>query len=282
MVICDLHRTNAQGPACHVADDQIERIAAGHPLADGGCLLGKGEVMSVPDACTNAVDASIPALGDRWGIHCPQLTRTGHGSWYLTIELSTGPTGARRRLRRGGYRTRAQAQRALAGLRQPHPADPRRALLTTAQWLAHWLATRLRPRPATLRSYHPHLVPHLGGILLRELCLDDVQTTFAILARTPTRYGRARAAATLHRIRATLRVARPARRRSTASSATADLPRRHLPSLRRPTCSSRCAPPSTSRTGLVDTNHPILDRDVTLEDGLPGGHPWRGYLVGHL
>ena len=167
-------------------------------------------------------------------------------------------------------------------MRQPHPADPRRALLTTAQWLAHWLATRLRPRPATLRSYHPHLVPHLGGILLRELCLDDVQTTFAILARTPTRYGRAHAAATLHRIRATLRVARPARRRSTASSATADLPRRHLPSLRRPTCSSRCAPPSTSRTGLVDTNHPILDRDVTLGDGLPGGHPWTGYLVGHL
>ncbi len=75
----------------------------------------------------------------------------------------------------------------------------------------HWLATRLRPRPATLRSYHQHihqhLIPHLGGILLRELCLDDVQTTFAILARTPTRYGRPRAASTLHRIRATLRVA---------------------------------------------------------------------------
>lgn len=43
--------------------------------------------------------------------------------------------------------------------------------------------------------------------MLRELCPDDVQSTFAILARTPTRYGRARAAATLHRIRATLRVA---------------------------------------------------------------------------
>jgi len=66
-------------------------------------------------------------------------------------------------------------------------------------------------RPATLRSYHQHihqhLVPHLGGTLLHELCLDDVQTTFAILARTPTRYGRPRATSTLHRIRATLRVA---------------------------------------------------------------------------
>ena len=40
-------RTNAQGLACHVADDLIERIAAGHPLTDGGCLLGKGALMSV-------------------------------------------------------------------------------------------------------------------------------------------------------------------------------------------------------------------------------------------
>jgi hypothetical protein len=127
------------------------------------------------------------------------------------VELPPGPGGARRRLRRGGYRTRAEAHQALTGLRPPHPADPCRALLTTGQWRMHWLATRLRPRPATLRSYHQHvhqhLVPHLGGIVLRELCLDDVQTTFAILARTPTRYGRARAASTLHRMRATLRAA---------------------------------------------------------------------------
>ncbi|MGH3856378.1 MAG: hypothetical protein ACRDR6_23390 [Pseudonocardiaceae bacterium] len=71
----------------------------------------------------------------------------------------------------------------------------------------HWLATRLQPRPATLRSYHQHLIPRLGGIVLRELCLDDLQSTFAILARTPTHSGRARPASTLHRIRATLRVA---------------------------------------------------------------------------
>ena len=152
-----------------------------------------------------------PDTRRRWEIHCPQLTRTGHGSWYLTVELPPGPDGARRRLRRGGYRTRAEAHRALTRLRPPHPADPRRVLLSTGQWLQHWLATRLRPRPATLRSYHQHihqhLLPHLGGIALRELGLDDLQTTFAILARTPTRYGRPRAASTLHRIRATLRVA---------------------------------------------------------------------------
>jgi len=84
----------------------------------------------------------------------------------VAVELPTGPTGARRRLRRGGYRTRTKAHRALTGLHPPHPADPHRVLLTTRQWLAHWLATRLRPRPATLRSYHQHIqqhfIPHLG------------------------------------------------------------------------------------------------------------------------
>ncbi|HZD15789.1 MAG TPA: hypothetical protein VE196_11840, partial [Pseudonocardiaceae bacterium] len=163
--------------------------------------------MSVPGRVYKRCGCLNPDTRRRWGSHCPQLGRTGHGSWYLTIELPTGPSGTRRRLRRGGYRTRAEAHRALTGLRPPHPTEPHRVLLTTGQWLA----TRLRPRPATLRSYHQHihqhLIPHLGGILLRELCLDHVQTTFAILARTPTRYGRPCAAATLHRIRATLRVA---------------------------------------------------------------------------
>ncbi|HEX5345704.1 MAG TPA: hypothetical protein VFW64_01155 [Pseudonocardiaceae bacterium] len=35
-------RPNTHGLACHVVDDLIERIAADHPLLDGGCLLGKG------------------------------------------------------------------------------------------------------------------------------------------------------------------------------------------------------------------------------------------------
>jgi hypothetical protein len=180
-------------------------------LLDSGGLLGKGVVMSVPGRVYKRCGCLNPDTRRRWGSHCPRLTRTGHGSWYLTVELPTGPSGTRRRLRRGGYRTGAEAQRAVTGLRRRHRADRRRVLLTTRQWLWHWVATRLRPRPATLRSYHQHihqhLIPHLGGTVLRELCLDDVQSAFAILARNPTRYGRARAASTLHRIRATLRVA---------------------------------------------------------------------------
>jgi hypothetical protein len=64
----------------------------------------------------------------------------------VAVELPTGPSGARRRLRRGGYRTRTEAQQALTGLRQPRPTDPRRELLTTGQWLQRWLATLCRAR----------------------------------------------------------------------------------------------------------------------------------------
>lgn len=152
-----------------------------------------------------------PRTGRPYGKGCPHLTKPGHGSWYITFELPPGSDGMRRRLRHGGYRTRALAERALADLRRPTAADPTRLLLTTGQWLDYWLATRLRPRQSTLRGYATHvrrdITPHIGRILLRELSLDDLQLLFAILARTPTRYGRVRAPSSLHRIRATLRVA---------------------------------------------------------------------------
>jgi hypothetical protein len=45
--VLPLIRTNAHGLACHVAGDQIGRIAVGHSLLDGGCLLeGRSDVCS--------------------------------------------------------------------------------------------------------------------------------------------------------------------------------------------------------------------------------------------
>ncbi|MGH3526625.1 MAG: hypothetical protein ACRDQ6_04860, partial [Pseudonocardiaceae bacterium] len=158
---------------------------------------------------------------------------------------------------RGGYRTRAEAHWALTGCVDRIPPNPHRVLLSTGQWLRHWLATRLRHRPATLRSYHQHihhhLNPHLGGIVLRELCLDDVQTTFAILARTPTRYGRARAASTLHRIRATLRVALNAATRRGLIDAN---PARHLELPQRHDPRRWCGPRHAWRTGAPPASTP--------------------------
>ncbi|MCA1694763.1 MAG: site-specific integrase, partial [Actinobacteria bacterium] len=79
--------------------------------------------MSVPGRVYKRCGCLNPDTRRPWGSHCPQLCRTGHGSWYLTVELPTGPSGTRRRLRRGGYRTRAEAHQALTGLRPPHPTD---------------------------------------------------------------------------------------------------------------------------------------------------------------
>jgi hypothetical protein len=71
------------------------------------------------------------------------------------------------------------------------------------------------PWPTYATHVRRDITPHIGRILLRELSLDDLQLLFAILARTPTRYGRARAPSSLHRIRP------PSGWRSTPPSAAA-------------------------------------------------------------
>jgi len=135
---------------------------------------------------------------------CPELGRRGHGSWYAALELPAGPDGHRRRLRRGGYPTRAAAR----GVLQTW-TSPSRPVLTVGQWLTRWLATRAHLRASTLRAYESHvrlyLLPHLGGIPLADLQADDV-AMLAAISRRPQR-DRPLSAATRSRLRATLRTA---------------------------------------------------------------------------
>lgn len=190
------------------------------------------------------------------------------------------------------------SRRGPAGAGRSAPTASRRPPAGVAdhgQWLAHWLATRLRPRSATLRSYHQHihqhLIPHLGGIVLRELCVDDVQTTFVMLARTPTRYGRARAASTLHRIRATLRVAlNAAMRRGLIEANPArhvELPPRHGPrqwSVPRHAWRTGAPPASTpgSRSGpLIRPRGPPPHPPAPPLPAVPADHPGRTAPVRH-
>jgi hypothetical protein len=56
--------------------------------------------------------------GRQLGPRCPRLRKRGHGRWYLAIELSAAPDGRRRRVRLGGYATRA-ATAALGRLSTP-------------------------------------------------------------------------------------------------------------------------------------------------------------------
>ncbi|OLT30699.1 hypothetical protein BJF79_38430 [Actinomadura sp. CNU-125] len=157
-----------------------------------------------------------------------------HGSWYLRVELPVGPDGRRRRIRRGGFPTRKAAEEALARLRAP--SDSGGELVTVGEWLSHWLATR-NGAASTVSGYASHvrlyLAPYLGTVALAELSVSHLQAMFARIARDHERQGRPLTAATLNRIRATLRTAlNAALRRGLMSDNPAA--RVELPPARRP------------------------------------------------
>jgi integrase len=149
-----------------------------------------------------------PATGGRLGSRCPRRGQRGHGSWYLSLELPPGPDGKRRRIRRGGFPTRRAAEKALARLRMP--AGPE-ALVTTGEWLDRWLEQRSGPRTSTMRGYAAHvrlyLKPCLGRIPLADLTAAHVQAMFTAISRQHEAAGHPVTAATLARVRATLRAA---------------------------------------------------------------------------
>jgi integrase len=81
--------------------------------------------------------------------------------------------------------------------------------MTVGRWLAHWLDSRAAPRYSTLRGYASHvrlyLEPCLGQILLADLSTAQVQAMFTAITRQRAAEGRPVTAATLARIKATLR-----------------------------------------------------------------------------
>ncbi|MEO3794366.1 hypothetical protein ABGB14_29485 [Nonomuraea sp. B10E15] len=177
-----------------------------------------------------------PQTGRQLGAHCPKLTTRGHGSWYLTLDIPASLDGARRRLRKGGFTSRRAAVRALAQL-QTSGSDPQASLLTIAQWLRIWIASRVSLQPATLRNYTAHidsyLIPHLGGIPLRDLSIRDMQHMFTTIMRHGTITRRPASATLLARLHATLRAALNA---AVRENLLPDNPSRYieLPRLRRP------------------------------------------------
>jgi len=148
------------------------------------------------------------STGRLLGARCPRLRSARHGSWYFSADLPSA-VGQRRRVRRGGYLTRAAAANALEALAGPAAAVA--PGMTTGQWLERWLASRVSLRASTSRSYAAHvrgyLVPHLGGIPLVQLSAADVQQMFTAIIRGEAVAGHPVSPATLRRIHATLRAA---------------------------------------------------------------------------
>ncbi len=147
-----------------------------------------------------------PSGGRALGSRCPRLAaERSHGSWYLRLELGTGTDGRRRRVRRGGFRTRKSAEAALVRLRGPAESP-----LTVAEWLRRWLDNH-PGAPSTVTGYADHvrryLSPLLGHLLLAEVSVAHVEKMFQVITREHQAAGRRLSAATLDRIRATLRAA---------------------------------------------------------------------------
>ncbi|MFB9623214.1 site-specific integrase [Nonomuraea helvata] len=155
--------------------------------------------------CANA------ATGKRLGNRCARLAESAHGSWYFAVQV-TDVSGQRQRLRRGGFPTAEAARQAARDLAQSLEAAPVSGFCTVAQWLRYWLSVvKQRIRPTTYKAYRDHvrlfLIPHLGLVPLRRLSRRHVVRMFTAVARRRTRYGKPISAATLERIRATLRAA---------------------------------------------------------------------------
>jgi len=147
---------------------------------------------------------------------CARRGQRGHGSWYYSLNVPDPGGNTVRRVRRGGYRSRTTASRALASVRNPY-TEPGRAALTVGGWLREWIETRHGLAPSTLKSYREHiqlrLEPGLGLIPLTELDTHDLVVFYRRLARhTPAR-GHAPLSAAIQRVNTTLRAALNAARR---------------------------------------------------------------------
>ena len=189
-------------PSSQMLNGEAGRVPEGDAMR-GAVMAGRGRVYR-RCGCVDRV------TGRQLGQRCPRLAGGRHGSWYVRLDLPAGSDGRCRRVRRGGYSSRRAAAAVLAALRGPGPACPGR-VVTTGEWLEHWLASRTSPAASTVRSYAGHvrlyLVPYLGRVPLAELSAAHVQAMFTAITRHHQALGSQVSAATLSRIRATLRAA---------------------------------------------------------------------------
>ncbi|MEH1130162.1 hypothetical protein [Micromonospora sp. CPCC 206061] len=102
--------------------------------------------------------------GRQLGAQCPRRGQPGHGRWYYHVP---GPDGRQKRLRQGGFMTRAAAEQGLAEVLELSGPDAMAETWTVKRWLEYWLSlSEDRLRPSTLRAYRSvtrtHLIRWLG------------------------------------------------------------------------------------------------------------------------
>lgn len=136
------------------------------------------------------------------------VRRHNGGGYRIAFDIGSNPDGTRRQYRKGGFRTKAEAQAALDSAMMRFRSGQRMDVddLTVGQWLTTWLASKHSTTASTRRHRQGHLdkylVPHLGTIPLLHLRADHIDQMF-----TQIRAEGRLSAATMHRIHSTLRAA---------------------------------------------------------------------------
>jgi hypothetical protein len=111
-----------------------------------------------------------------------------HGSWYFAHDLAAAD-GSRPRVRRGGYRTKEDAETALAKSLAKYAQrgvaaerDIASGRQTVANYLRGWIESRKGLKPSTKRSYRihieNHLIPLLGTVRLDELGVGHIDAAY--------------------------------------------------------------------------------------------------------
>lgn len=125
------------------------------------------------------------------------IKQSRDGSWFFIVDIAP-IGGARKQVRRRGFRTKREAQaeltRALHSLGEGTFVEPSR--LTVQEWLETWLAG-LRVvglEDSTIDSYdrnlHNHVLPTLGATRLQSLTPVDLDRLYARLLSSGRRDGR--------------------------------------------------------------------------------------------
>jgi integrase len=122
-----------------------------------------------------------------------------------------GPDDRRVRVRRGGFTSRAEAERACWEFREM-PGNQAAGMWTVRRWLEFWLSAQIdRVRPSTMSMYgdavRDHLIPALGHHRMRSLRPRDAQRAMDKISRSFVRGGRLISSGSLNGIRAVLRTA---------------------------------------------------------------------------
>jgi integrase len=120
--------------------------------------------------------------------------RLTHGSWTFHIDTGHRPNGSRDQIKRGGYRTRSEAEQAmteaLAKLDAGTWTNDRS--VTVGQWLNQWLAdgTAAGWEAKTRANYSGHVrdvwLPQLGDLRLRDLRRRHIDKVIRGLAKPQT------------------------------------------------------------------------------------------------